>query len=121
MARPMTYTGDILEQKINDYFAYCQDHDRKPNKQGLAVYLNVCSDTVNEWLNNTEDKYNELSGSIKKAMDRMSDEYQQRTDAMAIISMKQPGYGGFIDRPGMEAKDIEIKLKLESKCSDPFA
>lgn len=117
----LKYTAEELTSKINDYFQYCSIHERKANKQGLAVYLDVCTDTVNEWLNNHEDRYTELSVCIKKAMDRMADEFQQRIDPMAIISMKQPGYGGFIDRPGMESKDVEIRLKLETKCSDPFA
>lgn|SRR5512145_462762 len=121
MARPFTYTADELETKIAEYFQYCEDKDRKANLQGLAVYLGVCTDTLNEWKNNTEDKYIMLSGPIKKAITKMSDLFQQRTDAMAIISMKQPTYGGFIDRPGMESKDVEIRLKIETKGNDPLA
>lgn len=121
MGRPRKYTPEDLQTDVNNYFLYCQDNDKRPNIQGLSVYLDIVPDTVYEWLNNPEDKYVEFSSTIKKALAKMSDMFQQRNDPMAIISLKQPNYGGFIDRPGMENKDIEIKVKVETvKPGNPF-
>ena len=111
--RPRKYpdVGELYA-KIEEYFAYCEANKKHPNKQGLAAYLGVVSDTLTEWANNPDGKYGELSVAIKKAYDRMSDLLQQRTDAMAIISLKQPCYGGFIDRP-KDTQDIQINVKLK--------
>ena len=71
---------------------------------------------------NAEGKYDErLSVAIKKAVDRMSDLFQQRTDAMAIISMKQPSYGGFVDRPSNQASEIPIKITISGIDADSAA
>jgi hypothetical protein len=112
VARPRKYTPDVLQAKVNGYFEYCKDNNRKANQQGLSVYLDICLDTINEWVRNEDNKYPEFSETIKKAFSRMSDEFQQRTDAMAIISLKQPCYGGFVDRPDTSAKDVNITVKI---------
>lgn len=38
-----------VEQRINDYFTYCIDNDRKPNIRGLGNWLGVDSETVMRW------------------------------------------------------------------------
>lgn len=117
--RPRLFTPELLQEKVNAYFKYCEENDKKANKQGLTVFLDINPDTLIEW-ENEKDKYPEFSETIKKAAARMSDLFQQRVDPMAIISMKQQAYGGFIDRPGMEQHDVEIRVKLDAKGADPM-
>ena len=112
VGRPRKYpdVGELYA-KIDEYFEHCAANKKRPNKQGLAGYLGVVSDTLTEWANNPDGKYGELSVAIKKAYDRISDLLQQRTDAMAIISVKQPCYGGFVDKPN-DTQDVRINVKL---------
>lgn len=123
--RPRKYTSNakqteykdlpVLEDKIEDYFASCKDLNKKPNKQGLAVFLGVNTDTLNEWSNNKDNIYDGFSVAIKRACDIMSDMLQQRVDPMAMISVKQPCYGGFIDRPVQDNSNstVDIVVKLD--------
>ena len=38
-----------VEQRINEYFNYCIDNDRKPNMVGMANWLGVSRETLNMW------------------------------------------------------------------------
>lgn len=38
-----------VEERMNRYFDYCEEHDRKPSFVGLANWLGVCRDTLNSW------------------------------------------------------------------------
>lgn len=38
-----------VENRINEYFNYCIDNDRKPNMIGVANWLGVNSDTLRSW------------------------------------------------------------------------
>jgi len=117
MEKPYKYTRAGLETKVNDYFENCLKENRKPNKQGLAVYLNVESETIDEWAG----RDNKFSPLIRKAYNRMSDMFQQRTDSMAMLSIKQPCYGGFIDKPTASADKMKIDVKISGAGADPFS
>lgn len=107
-----------LQSKVNAYFADCVEKAQRANKHGLAVYLDVMSQTVDEWRVNKDGRYDEFAPIIKKAHDRITNLFQQRTDAMAIISLKQPCYGGFIDKPVDSNKEININVKLSAEDAD---
>lgn len=38
-----------VEKRIQEYFAYCAENDRKPNMVGIANWLGVNRDTLNSW------------------------------------------------------------------------
>jgi hypothetical protein len=38
-----------VEQRINEYFQYCFENDRKPNVKGLGNWLGVSRETLNNW------------------------------------------------------------------------
>ncbi|NCB52729.1 MAG: hypothetical protein EOM54_12770 [Clostridia bacterium] len=115
---PRFYTVKSLETKVNAYFASCAEENKKPNKQGLAVYLNVFSETLDDWAK--ESAFPGFSPVIKKAFNRMSDLFQQRTDSMAMISVRQPCYGGFVDKPAVSADSLRIEVKIDGCGADPF-
>ena len=114
--KPYKYTRETLEMKVNDYFEDCLAENRKPNKQGLAVYLGVESETLDTWAS----RDNRFSPAIRKAYNRMSDMFQQRTDSMAMLSIKQPCYGGFTDKPAVSADKMKIDVKISGGGADPF-
>ena len=55
-----------VENRIIEYFTYCAENDRKPNKIGMANWLGVDATTVNSW---EREEYRALTHSplIKKA------------------------------------------------------
>lgn len=57
-----------VEQRINEYFNYCIDNDRKPNIKGLGNWLGVDSTTVSSWRRG-EYRAETHSPLIKKAVD----------------------------------------------------
>ena len=91
------YTPDQLDVKCNEYFAKCDEMGRRYTQPGLALHLDINTDTLNEWFKD-KDRYNGLSVIIKKAYDRMSDAFQQENQSMALFLLKQPCYGGYADR-----------------------
>ena len=38
-----------VENRINEYFDFCEENDRKPNMVGMANWLGVSRETVNLW------------------------------------------------------------------------
>lgn len=56
-----------VENRIKEYFMYCVENDRKPNKIGMANWLGVDATTVNSW---EREEYRALTHSpvIKKAV-----------------------------------------------------
>lgn len=38
-----------VEQRINEYFDFCEQNDRKPSMLGIANWLGVSRDTLNSW------------------------------------------------------------------------
>lgn len=57
-----------VEQRINEYFNYCIENDRKPNIKGLGNWLGVDSTTVSSWRRG-EYRAETHSPLIKKAVD----------------------------------------------------
>ena len=57
-----------VEQRINQYFDFCEDNDRKPNMIGMGNWLGVDRSTLNSW---KRGEYREDTHSpvIKKAVD----------------------------------------------------
>lgn len=57
-----------VEARINQYFDFCEQNDRKPNIKGLGNWLGVDSTTVNSWRRG-EYRAETHSPLIKKAVD----------------------------------------------------
>lgn len=107
------YTPEQLGELCVDYLQSCADNAKKPTWQGLAGFVGVTSGTLNEWMNNRDGTYTPgLAVVLKKTADAISDQLQQRTDCMAMISMKQPLYGGFIDKPAQQDASISINVNF---------
>lgn len=103
------YTSQELDQRVDDYFTFCDERARKPTRPGLAHWLQVDEKSLDNWEDNDGNKYGDLSPTtpghstiIKRAMLRIRDGLEQRTDTMALFLLKQKRYGGYIDRPAQD-------------------
>lgn len=61
-----------VEQRILEYFTYCEENDRKPNIKGLGNWLGVSSETVMNWRKGIYREDTHL-GLIKKAVDMLEE------------------------------------------------
>jgi len=113
---PCAFTADKLEGKIGAYFSHCEEIGWKPNWQGLSVFLGEASDTLAQWMEGEA----EIAQILKKAADTISDQLQQRTDSMAMISVKQTLYGGFADKP-KENSDRQVTIRVHFGGKDEEA
>jgi hypothetical protein len=61
-----------VEKRINEYFDFCEENDRKPNIKGLGNWLGVSRETVNTW---RRGDYRSVTHSdlIKKAVDLLEE------------------------------------------------
>lgn len=57
-----------VEDRINQYFSFCIDNDRKPNMIGLANWLGIDRKTLNNWKNGSYRNETHFP-VIKKALD----------------------------------------------------
>jgi hypothetical protein len=103
------YTPEQLEERCNSYFTDCEERERKPTRPGLILWLDMSDDT----LRNYEDGkggYKGLSEPIKKAMRRIQDDLEQRTDTMSLFRLKQPCYGGYTDKPSNDSGQLNVNI-----------
>ena len=63
---------DQVQKRINDYFDFCEENDRKPNIIGMANWLGVDRRTVQSWKNGTYRSETHLP-IIKKAIDLLEE------------------------------------------------
>lgn len=61
-----------VENRIVEYFTYCEQNDRKPNIKGLGNWLGVSSETVMNWRKGIYREDTHL-GVIKKAVDMLEE------------------------------------------------
>ena len=91
-----------VQQRINDYFMFCVDNDRKPNMKGLGNWLGVDATTVNSWKRG-EYRAETHSPLIKKAVDILEELW---LDYM-LNGKVNPGSGIFIGKNLFSYKDVQ--------------
>ncbi len=62
--RPLKYTPEQLQEKIDQYFIECEEKKKFANIASLAVYLDVARETIYELKNNESKGFSNI---IKKA------------------------------------------------------
>lgn len=107
------YSAAALQGLVTGYFARCDELQRKPTWQGLAGHVGVTSEKLTAWLQG------ELGEGVREALqqaaDELSDRLQQRTDSMAMLSIKQPIFGGFADRARESGGQVSIEVTVGGK------
>ena len=70
MARPTLYSDDVLV-KVDEYIKSCgREQTELPTLEGLAIYLDVHTDTIQEW----EKVHSEFSVSVKGILERQKNQ-----------------------------------------------
>lgn len=121
--RPRAYqTVDDLEQGIEQYFQYCEQNKKMPNKAGLALSLGVSRETLNNY-----ESIPEFLDAIKKAYAFIEDGWIQKLPyghaAGNIFYLKNAfGYRDVVENPGggttinfLLAPEIAAKYGLNAK------
>jgi len=94
-----------LESLCDEYFRRCDKEGKRYTLPGLALAVGVAPDTLLEWAREGGGAYDPRTAQVvHMALARMSDALQQRSDSMAIFSLKQPCYGGYTEGRGKEKK-----------------
>lgn len=119
-----------VEQRINDYFCFCIQNDRKPNMVGMANWIGVDRDTVKTWKSG-EYRGATHSAVIRKAVDILEElwiDYMQNgkiNPASGIFLGKNMfGYRDVIDIAPTTANplgDVKDQKQLESRIEGSVA
>lgn len=60
-----------LQEKIDEYFGYCKEYNEVPNIMGMAVYLNVSSETLLNYEKNKSGKRPTYARIVKEAKEKI--------------------------------------------------
>lgn len=101
-----TMTPQELETKIDQYFEECGQSGVRPTRPGLCAALGISTATWDRWLlegekrsvRGKENPYAALAWPLRRAMLRIADVLEQRTDTMARFLLRQPCYGGYTEK-----------------------
>lgn len=91
-----------VEQRINEYFDFCEQNDRKPNMIGMANWLGVERKTVQQWKTG-EYRTETHTPVIKKAVDLLEELW---VDYMQNGKMN-PASGIFLAKNMFQYKDVQ--------------
>lgn len=91
-----------VKQRINDYFVFCVENDRKPNIKGLGNWLGVSRETVNTWKNG-DYRAATHSDLIKKAIDILEEIWVDYMQNGKI----NPASGIFLGKNMFGYKDVQ--------------
>lgn len=106
-----------VEKRIQEYFSFCVDNDRKPNIKGLGNWLGVDATTVNSW---KRGEYRAATHSplIKKAVDVLEELW---LDYM-MNGKVNPGSGIFLGKNLFGYRDVvDIVAAPASSLADQSA
>lgn len=116
-----------VDNRINEYFDFCEQTDRKPNVVGMANWLGVSKNTLSTWKNG-EYRSETHSGIVKRAYDVLEElmvDYMQNgkiNPANAIFLSKNLfGYRDTQDvvvTPKNPLGDSPDEKLLESRIAD---
>ncbi len=68
--RPTVYPGDAAALKVFElYYKECVQEDKLPTKAGLAIFFDVCKNTIDNWMH----KHEEFLGAFEKLKARQEE------------------------------------------------
>lgn len=91
-----------VQQRITDYFDYCEQNDRKPQLVGMANWLGVSRETLNTWKRG-EYRSETHSDIIKKAVDVLEEIWADYMQNGKI----NPASGIFLGKNFFGYKDVQ--------------
>lgn len=110
MNKGFEYSAEEVLELFEGYLEACRNGGRRATWEGFAGELEVPSEVLTEKLGS--------GGKMGKALslirDALTDELLQRSDSMAIFTLKQPKYGGYNDKQiGDGAGGIKVEVSLK--------
>lgn len=91
-----------VEQRINEYFRCCYENGIKPQKPGLAKWLNVTKRSLDDW-NSGEHRKSTHQEIIQKAYTKLEEDLYDQVQSGHI----QPGSGIFLLKNMFGYKDVQ--------------
>ena len=117
--RPVAFESvEVLQNKIDEYFKYCDENNKPYTVSGLASFLEVTRQTL---LNYTEKE--EFFVTIKKAKSKIEAQYEERAvlgqynPTISIFIMKNNF--GYVDKTEQEVAVTE-RTKAEKLSDELF-
>ena len=91
-----------VQHRINEYFDFCEENDRKPNMIGMANWLGISRETVNSW---KRGDYRSATHSavIRKAVDILEELWVDYMQNGKI----NPASGIFLAKNMFQYKDVQ--------------
>ncbi len=115
-------TAEELQEKLDAYFAECEERGDVPEEFSLGVYLGVSLMTLDNWYNGRRCEY--LQETIQMAYMRMSAAavqmaYRNPKAPMPIFALKQKRYGGYQDKVEANAEvKVSVQMGKNMEASD---
>ena len=106
VGRPRSFNSvEEVEQRINDYFNYCEENEKPYTMSGLALYLDIDRKTLVNY-----SKEEEYFPTIKKARDRVQSQLEENAllgkgNAVFTIFNLKNNFG-WKDQVEVEHKDL---------------
>jgi len=91
-----------VQHRINEYFDFCEENDRKPNMIGMANWLGVSRETVNTWKRG-DYRSSTHSDLIRKAVDILEELWVDYMQNGKI----NPASGIFLAKNMFQYKDVQ--------------
>lgn len=120
--------AEQVERRIDDYFNYCLEHDRKPSMLGVANWVGVSRMTINNWKRGafrSEGRHGEIIENVLNLLEEMSvDELLEGTvyTPNLIFLMKNMfGYRDVQDvvvTPNNPMGDIQDEAELQKRIEE---
>ena len=91
-----------VENRINEYFDFCEENDRKPNMIGMANWLGISRETVNQWKRG-DVRSSTHTDVIRKAVDILEEIWVDYMQNGKI----NPASGIFLAKNMFQYKDVQ--------------
>ena len=99
--------AEQVKGRIEEYFRFCIENDRKPNMKGMGNWLGVHRDTVNQWMRG-EYRSSTHTDVIKKAVDILEELWVDYIQDITVTPNNPLGYAP--DQKQLEARVADIVI-----------
>jgi len=104
------YSADEVLELFEGYLEDCRNGGRRATWEGFAGELELPSEVLTEKLGSG----GKMGKALSMVRDALTDELLQRSDSMAIFTLKQAKYGGYNDKQsGDGAGGIKVEVSLK--------
>lgn len=95
-----------VEQRVNDYFQFCADHEKRPTVEGLALALHTTRQTLFNW-ENKQDERGEIIRMAKSMLNALLIDWSM-TGALNPVTMIFLSKNNFQYRDSVQVEAMRI-------------